>query len=121
MYEQYLRDPASVPEEWRLLFDNGKSGELPIIPTDRTEVLAAGTGSREWGVVRDAAPPSPTPHSPLPVGAIPITGPAARLVQNMTDSLSVPTAKSPSARSMRAARLSTPSWRRAARSSRSRT
>ena len=94
MYEQYLRDPASVPEEWRLLFDNGKSGELPIIPTDRTEVLAAGTGSREWGVVRDAAPPSPTPHSPLPVGAIPITGPAARLVQNMTDSLSVPTATS---------------------------
>src|SRR6266550_5408763 len=94
MYEQYLRDPASVPEEWRLLFDNGKSGELPIIPTDRTEVLAAGTGSREWGVVRDAAPPSPTPHSPLPVGAIPITGPAARLVANMTDSLSVPTATS---------------------------
>ena len=24
MYEQYLRDPASVPEEWRQLFDNGK-------------------------------------------------------------------------------------------------
>src|SRR5439155_58516 len=94
MYEQYLRDPASVPEEWRLLFDNGKSGELPIIPTDRTEVLAAGTGSREWGVVRDAAPPSPTPHSPIPVAAITITGPAARLVQNMTDSLSVPTATS---------------------------
>src|SRR3989442_1395304 len=24
MYEQYLRDPASVSEEWRQLFDNGK-------------------------------------------------------------------------------------------------
>src|SRR5438094_3630812 len=69
MYEQYLRDPASVPEEWRLLFDNGKSGELPIIPTDRTEVLAAGTGSREWGGVRDPAPPNPTPPSPPPLGA----------------------------------------------------
>src|SRR5207247_8475476 len=94
MYEQYLRDPASVPEEWRLLFDNGKSGELPIIPTDRTEVLAAGTGRREWGAVSDAAPPRPTPHSPLPVSASPITGPAARLVQNMTDSCSVATSTS---------------------------
>ena len=29
MYEQYLRDPASVTEEWRQLFDNGKLTELP--------------------------------------------------------------------------------------------
>ena len=35
MYEQYLRDPGSVGEEWRNLFDNGKLAELPIIPTDR--------------------------------------------------------------------------------------
>src|SRR2546425_9055854 len=27
MYEQYLRDPASVGEEWRQLFDNGRSEE----------------------------------------------------------------------------------------------
>ncbi len=47
MYEQYLRDPASVGEEWRLLFENGKTAELPIIPADRSEVLAAGTGSGE--------------------------------------------------------------------------
>src|SRR5881296_4462633 len=29
MYEQYLRDPASVGEDWRQLFDNGKLAELP--------------------------------------------------------------------------------------------
>ena len=90
MYEQYLRDPASVPDEWRLLFDNGKQAELPIIPTDRSEV----TGSREKGEVPSGAPERPSPISHLPAGATPITGPAARLVANMTDSLSVPTATS---------------------------
>ena len=90
MYEDYLRDPSSVGPEWRELFENGKLAELPVIPPR----------SGEWGAVRDAAPaspaapPSPTPHSPLPKGASPITGPAARLVQNMTESLTVPTATS---------------------------
>jgi 2-oxoglutarate dehydrogenase E1 component len=92
MYEQYLRDPASVGEEWRVLFDNGKTAELPIIPTERSEVV--GRGALDVG--RDATPSTsaPTPHAPRPTGAEPITGPAARLVQNMTESLSVPTATS---------------------------
>src|SRR5882724_5478702 len=90
MYEQYLRDPASVGEEWRQLFDNGKGAELPIIPTNRSEVL----GSAEQGAVPSAAPAGTAPRSPLPAGLTPITGPAARLAQNMTDSLSVPTATS---------------------------
>src|SRR5438034_8363101 len=55
MYEQYLRDPASVGEEWRQLFDNGKVAELPIIPTNREEVLSGG-GMRDAGSV-----PAPTP------------------------------------------------------------
>ena len=83
MYEQYLRDPASVSEEWRGLFDNGKLAELPIIETNRAEVLAA-----------PVAASSTAPPSPPPAGLVAITGPAARLVQNMTDSLSVPTATS---------------------------
>jgi 2-oxoglutarate decarboxylase len=90
MYEEYLRDPASVPEEWRLLFDNGKSAELPIIATDRSEIL----GRREKGDGPPVATESPSPISHLPVGATPIVGPAARLVANMTESLSVPTATS---------------------------
>ncbi|MEX2155488.1 MAG: multifunctional oxoglutarate decarboxylase/oxoglutarate dehydrogenase thiamine pyrophosphate-binding subunit/dihydrolipoyllysine-residue succinyltransferase subunit [Gemmatimonadales bacterium] len=88
MYEDYLRDPSSVGEEWRQLFDNGKLGELPIIP---------GAGSREQGAATVSAPTpaAPAPRSPLPApGAVPITGPAARLVQNMTESLTVPTATS---------------------------
>src|SRR5436309_4498097 len=92
MYEQYLRGPASVGEEWRQLFDNGKLAELPVIPTNRSEVI----GSGEQGAVPSAAPTGTAPRSLLPAspGLTPITGPAARLVQNMTDSLSVPTATS---------------------------
>ncbi len=91
MYEDYLRDPASVGQEWRELFDNGKLAELPII---------RGTGSQESGT-RAAAPaveppPTPAPEIPAPESRLltPITGPAARLVANMTDSLTVPTATS---------------------------
>src|SRR5213594_3917523 len=90
MYEQYLRDPASVSDDWRQLFDNGRLAELPVIPTDRAEVLGRG----EKGEVPSAAPPRTSPLSPLPGTLTPITGPAGRLVQNMTDSLSVPTATS---------------------------
>src|SRR3989441_485863 len=90
MYEQYLRDPASVSDDWRQLFDNGRLAELPVIPTDRAEVL----GRREKGDVPSAAPSGTSPISPLPAGLTPLTGPAARLAQHMTDSLSVPTATS---------------------------
>src|SRR5436190_10658797 len=90
MYEQYLRDPGSVGEEWRNLFDNGRLAELPVIPTDRAEVL----GRREKGDVPSAAQSGTSPISALPAGLTPLTVPAARLAQNMTDSLSVPTATS---------------------------
>src|SRR5213592_3955038 len=98
MYEQYLRDPASVPEEWRLLFDNGKIAELPVIPTTRAEVAAevvraAPAATTASGSALTATPPHPASPIPHP-GLSPITGPAARLVQNMTESLSVPTATS---------------------------
>jgi 2-oxoglutarate dehydrogenase E1 component len=85
MYEQYLRDPASVSEAWRGLFDNGKLAELPVIPATRADVVDAGSAA-----VAPAAPPPPA----SPAGLTPITGPAARLVQNMTESLTVPTATS---------------------------
>jgi len=104
MYEQFLRDPASVPEEWRQLFDNGHLTDLPIIPTDISGVRReTGSERRETeptatpAATSSASPASPPPPSPAPTshpGLTPITGPAARLVQNMTDSLVVPTATS---------------------------
>src|SRR5947199_5068714 len=94
MYEQYLRDPQSVGEEWRNLFDNGRVADLPVIPTSREEVLReTGSGMRDAGSVASAAPTHPASPISHP-GLTPITGPAARLAQNMTESLSVPTATS---------------------------
>jgi 2-oxoglutarate dehydrogenase E1 component len=92
MYEEYLRDPTSVPEEWRRLFDNGVKGEEPVGgPQARHEDDAS----------RDGAPASDSTASVAPgtaedsgVPGTPITGPALRLLQNMQASLEIPTATS---------------------------
>ncbi len=76
MYEEFLKNPQSVGEGWRRLFESGVVGEVP-----------------------PPAPPSPNGGSKreepaertAPAGE-PIKGPAARLVQNMNESLTVPTA-----------------------------
>src|SRR5882757_7077276 len=96
MYEEYLRDPNSVGQEWRELFENGKLAELPIIP-EAPGARSAVSGTRETLAVPAPEPPAHraplTAHS-VPPNAVPITGPAARLVANMTESLTVPTATS---------------------------
>ncbi len=90
VYEDYLRDPESVPAEWRTLFESGRVGEPP---TNGNQAATQG---------RSVEPrPAPTPQgdratSPAQESPshVPIKGPALRLVQNMTESLSVPTATS---------------------------
>ena len=88
LYEDWLRDPNAVSPEWRSLFEGGRVGELP----------ARGNGA--GGAPTTASSQSPDTSlvaSPSPArdaGAVPIKGPAARLVQNMNESLSVPTATS---------------------------
>jgi 2-oxoglutarate dehydrogenase E1 component len=94
MYEQYLRDPTSVGEEWRQLFDNGRLAELPVIPTTRAEVTAQGGPRDAAGPGAPQAPPAAAPASAPTPGLTPLTGAAARLARNMTDSLAVPTATS---------------------------
>ncbi len=78
MYEEFLRDPSAVGPEWRRLFESGTVG--------------LGNGATAPAV--PAHPPlSPSAHPvPPPAGATPLKGPAARLVANMDESLSVPTA-----------------------------
>ncbi len=96
MYEDYLRDPSSVDPEWRELFDNGKLAELPVIPErERSAVSGERVIPAPPPSTAPAAPAAPSaPRSPLTAHAVPITGPAARLVANMTESLTVPTATS---------------------------
>jgi 2-oxoglutarate dehydrogenase E1 component len=44
VYEQYLRDPASVDDAWRALFEDGEQGLAPLTPL---EVVTAGAGVPE--------------------------------------------------------------------------
>jgi 2-oxoglutarate decarboxylase len=79
LYAQYRADPTSVDPEWRALFDGGAGGYQPA-PQHGPGIPTATAGAA------DAAP--------LPPGATPLKGPAARLARNMTASLAVPTATS---------------------------
>jgi 2-oxoglutarate decarboxylase len=88
LYEDWLRDPNAVSPEWRSLFESGRVGERP----------AGGNGD---GRAAATAPPqgsdasvSSGPPAAWDTGVVPIKGPAARLVQNMNESLTVPTATS---------------------------
>ena len=94
MYEEYLRDPSSVGQEWRELFDNGRLAELPIIPEDRASSVVRRTSETPTVVAPQKPSQEPTHDAPRTTHGVPITGPAARLVQNMTESLTVPTATS---------------------------
>src|SRR5574338_39296 len=78
-YERYRTDPGSVESQWRRLFDSGLPGFEPVPPSPQR----SGNG-------QEAAPAA----TEAPAGATPIKGPAARLVQNMTASLALPTATS---------------------------
>src|SRR4029077_6102644 len=97
MYEEFLRDPSAVGAEWRRLFESGVIGVQPNgdgqrpVRTDDARVEPAPRSP----VAGSAQPPAAVPHpatGDLPPGASQIKGPAARLVHNMDESLSVPTA-----------------------------
>jgi 2-oxoglutarate dehydrogenase E1 component len=79
LYEDFLRDPGSVPAEWRALFEAGIVGERP----------------GPDGATPPAASATPSQTEPLSTAdRIEIKGAAARLAANMEDSLGVPTATS---------------------------
>jgi 2-oxoglutarate decarboxylase len=88
MYEEFLRDPAAVGPEWRRLFESGIVGERPAASNGASgreaSRIAGVAGRRDGQTQSDTAAP--------PAGAQPIKGPAAKLVANMNESLSVPTA-----------------------------
>src|ERR687897_3838714 len=96
MYEEFLRDPAAVGPEWRRLFESGVVGER-----NGAEAGKPGSGEAGKDVSHDSSDhavaqgltsrPARLPASP-PSGAGPIKGPAAKLVANMNESLTVPTA-----------------------------
>ncbi|UCG89270.1 MAG: multifunctional oxoglutarate decarboxylase/oxoglutarate dehydrogenase thiamine pyrophosphate-binding subunit/dihydrolipoyllysine-residue succinyltransferase subunit [Gemmatimonadota bacterium] len=94
LYEDYLRDPSSVPDEWRELFDNGLTGEQPVVETV-VEGAAAEQGKPEEPEpgVESISHPAASARPPSDMTG-PIDGPALRLLQNMEASLTIPTATS---------------------------
>ena len=112
MYEEFLRDPAAVGPEWRSLFESGIVGESNGGEAGKRGSGEAATpgsgeaatpGSGEAGkrgsnstrasalepITEEASPP---PRLPASLPTTPIKGPAAKLVANMNESLTVPTA-----------------------------
>jgi 2-oxoglutarate dehydrogenase E1 component len=102
MYEEYLRDRSAVSEEWRRFFDNGVAGLAPGNgPAEQRTSEAEVPRPEEVGTTEEVVPVTSPPVRPsadvAPPGdstAVPITGPAARLVANMNESRSMPTATS---------------------------
>jgi 2-oxoglutarate dehydrogenase E1 component len=92
MYEEFLRDPSAVGPEWRRLFESGVVGERPD-GNGAGGPRPATTEPRP--AVAAAMPPAPATgpaSAAVPPGASAIKGPAAKLVANMNESLTVPTA-----------------------------
>ncbi|HKP30897.1 MAG TPA: hypothetical protein VJU15_15905, partial [Gemmatimonadales bacterium] len=76
LYEDYLRDPASVSPEWKALFDAGVVGEKPPVPPTASTAPTVPTAGNGAGSAE----------------RVEVKGPAARLAANMEESLGVPTA-----------------------------
>lgn len=96
MYEEFLRDPQAVGPEWRRLFESGVTGEVPAYSGNGAPASGPGGAGGTAAGAGHGAPSSPTPapsaSTAPPKGAEQIKGPALRLVQNMNESLTVPTA-----------------------------
>ena len=95
IYEEFLRDPTAVDPEWRRLFESGVVGQRDGGAAGQRGGGAHQSTPFELKPGNTATTPStPASTAPLPSGpaAQPIKGPAAKLVANMTESLTVPTA-----------------------------
>ncbi|MCP2326809.1 2-oxoglutarate dehydrogenase E1 component [Hamadaea flava] len=115
MYQRYLTDPASVDPAWHDFFADYKPGapaatssvEKKAAPAPAAPPAAAPAAAKPAPAAPKAASPAPAakPAAPAPVAApgvaekkeatvVPLRGVAAKIVQNMDQSLTVPTATS---------------------------
>src|SRR6516165_7584132 len=83
LYQQYLHDRSAVDESWKHLFEE-TSGPVPARPAEAPTV----NGSTAAPKAASAPAAEPGPGEQL----LPLRGAAARIVQNMDASLTVPVA-----------------------------
>jgi 2-oxoglutarate dehydrogenase E1 component len=83
---RYQKDPKSVDDSWQVYFSEllGSNGQPAAEPSGKTAAPAA----------EEKAKPASKPVAPADTNARPITGPAKKIVENMEQSLTVPTATS---------------------------
>ena len=105
MYEEFLRDPSAVGPEWRRLFESGVVGQRngaeagkqvggsagQTVSGEARQENSGAAGQRGSGAVAAGGVLGAAPRPSGPA-ASPIKGPAAKLVANMNESLTVPTA-----------------------------
>jgi 2-oxoglutarate dehydrogenase E1 component len=72
LYEQYLRDPGSVDEEWRALFENGARGLPPLTVSEAEAAFLVPSAAPQPAAARtDAAPERRAPESAEPPAPAP--------------------------------------------------
>jgi 2-oxoglutarate dehydrogenase E1 component len=106
LYDQYLENPSAVPEHWKRYFDELEGKTTEAAPSDNNKVVeatepeapqSAEPVKKEQPKTEKPAPQKePAADSKLPKGVTTekIKGVAARIVENMDESISVPTATS---------------------------
>jgi 2-oxoglutarate decarboxylase len=100
MYDQYREDPSSLSKNWRDFFADYRPGDRPVDGDGATGVVAEPTEATPAEAPEPAAAPKQAGRGAAPAaaeeGPAPerIRGVGARIVENMEDSLGVPTATS---------------------------
>jgi 2-oxoglutarate dehydrogenase E1 component len=111
LYQQYRHDRKNVDESWKTLFDtasNGRDTVLGAMPNGAASNASGAAGATvaeppktaPAAAANGAAPPATAlaiipPYVPVPGDQLqPLRGAAARIAENMTASLTIPTATS---------------------------
>src|SRR5262245_58652996 len=94
---RWRSDPSLVDESWRSYFEEmvGANGDArpETRPTASTQPAGGDGAGAKQAPVRTEVRPAPAPEAPS-IDAVPIRGPALKIVENMEASLHVPTATS---------------------------
>jgi len=94
LYLQYLHDHKAVDESWKKIFEsNGGGSSVAIVNGSQTIEAPPGPAAGNGSAPAIATPVSA--HQPASgEQLVPLRGPAARIAENMTASLSIPVATS---------------------------
>lgn len=99
LYKQYLEDPNSISASWREFFEDFNPNDTFVAPAEPQRAPQSATPAVAPAAPvqqGDGAAPAAKPLAPIPDGASvkPIRGAASKIVENMENSLGVPTATS---------------------------